>query len=96
MESQPSLDANVAFRSGRNTNEPIGADIISKELDEFNDRYQYLIDELYKRLQEIAARNPNDIVTLVSHKKNQLLFICFFCKFIRNRFDICKLLFFKY
>lgn len=45
---------------------PSGADIVSRELDEFNGRYQYLIDLLYGRLQEIASFNPNDIVTLVS------------------------------
>ncbi|XP_015837198.1 microtubule-actin cross-linking factor 1 isoform X43 [Tribolium castaneum] len=61
LETQPSLD--VVFRAAKESG-PTGADIIAKELDEFNARYQYLIDELYRRLQEIAARCPGDIVTL--------------------------------
>ncbi|XP_063905666.1 microtubule-actin cross-linking factor 1 isoform X33 [Zophobas morio] len=62
LESQPSLDANAAFRS--KDSGPSGADVVAKELDDLNARYQYLIDALYGRLQEIAARSPGDIVTL--------------------------------
>lgn len=64
LEAHPSLDTNTAFRSNRNT--PSGADLVAQELDEFNERFQYLRDSLYMRLKEIADRCPGDIVTLVS------------------------------
>lgn len=64
MDAHPSLDASDAFKKQEVA--PSGADIVSKELDEFNERYRYLMDVLYGRLQEIARMNPNDIVTLVS------------------------------
>lgn len=84
METQPSIDANVAFKTGSINQETSGADNVARELDEFNAKYQYLIDELYKRLQEIAAKNPNDIVTLVSLKK-----IFFFVFFFKQVEQIC-------
>lgn len=62
---QPSLDANTAFRIQR-SGQPSGADVVTQELDEFNARYQYLVDALYARLEEIAEKCPGDIVTLVS------------------------------
>nr|XP_022902342.1 plectin-like isoform X1 [Onthophagus taurus]XP_022902343.1 plectin-like isoform X1 [Onthophagus taurus]XP_022902344.1 plectin-like isoform X1 [Onthophagus taurus]XP_022902345.1 plectin-like isoform X1 [Onthophagus taurus]XP_022902346.1 plectin-like isoform X1 [Onthophagus taurus] len=64
LEAQPSLDASVAFRE--KPSGPTGADIVASELDVFNEKYQYLVDTLYSRLKEIAARCPGDIVTLVS------------------------------
>lgn len=75
------MDGNVAFRSPR-SKQLSGADVVAKELDEFNARYQYLIDNLYGRLKEIAARSPGDIVTLVSRNEkinliNPLLFFFF-------------------
>lgn len=76
MESQPSFDAaNIAYTNRDQQQEPCGADVIARELDEFNAKYQYLIDELYRRLQEIASRNPNDIVTLVSAFQFLIAFI---------------------
>ncbi|XP_048523580.1 dystonin isoform X32 [Dendroctonus ponderosae] len=62
LDAHPSLDAGDALK--RPDAAPSGADIVSRELDEFNGRYQYLVDVLYGRLQEIASFNPNDIVTL--------------------------------
>lgn len=56
---------------------PIGVDIVSTELDEFNHRYQNLLDLLYARLKEIHARSPGDIVTLVSPILFYLLDISF-------------------
>ncbi|XP_066262854.1 plectin isoform X36 [Euwallacea similis] len=62
LDAHPSLDASDVFKNKESG--PAGADIVAKDLDEFNDRYRYLIDVLYGRLQEIAKMNPNDIVTL--------------------------------
>ncbi|ENN74679.1 hypothetical protein YQE_08796, partial [Dendroctonus ponderosae] len=64
LDAHPSLDAGDALK--RPDAAPSGADIVSRELDEFNGRYQYLVDVLYGRLQEIASFNPNDIVTLIA------------------------------
>lgn len=74
METQPSLDANAAFRIPKDAS-PSGADSVAKELDEFNARYQYLLDALYARLHEIASKCPGDIVTLVSFYYIYTLFI---------------------
>ncbi|KAK9887502.1 hypothetical protein WA026_023054 [Henosepilachna vigintioctopunctata] len=63
LEDQPSLDANEVFKNQK-PKTLSGADQISQELDELNGRYQHLVDQLYARLQEIAARCPGDIVTL--------------------------------
>ncbi|XP_049817745.1 dystonin isoform X11 [Aethina tumida] len=63
LEAQPSLDANTAFRNARGQS-PTGADQVAQELDEFNARYQFLLDSLYDRLRDIADRCPGDIVTL--------------------------------
>ncbi|XP_066142735.1 microtubule-actin cross-linking factor 1 isoform X41 [Euwallacea fornicatus] len=62
LDAHPSLDASDVFKNKESG--PAGADVVAKDLDEFNDRYRYLIDVLYGRLQEIAKMNPNDIVTL--------------------------------
>ncbi|CAH0551954.1 unnamed protein product [Brassicogethes aeneus] len=64
IEAQPSLDANTAFRGDRSPAAPNGADQVVVELDHFNQRYQFLLDALYDRLREIAAKCPGDIVTL--------------------------------
>ncbi|XP_050294630.1 dystonin isoform X30 [Anthonomus grandis grandis] len=64
LDASPSLDASDAFRKPEMTTGQSGADVVSRELDEMNDRYRYLMDLLYGRLQEIAKMNPNDIVTL--------------------------------
>ncbi|XP_056639436.1 microtubule-actin cross-linking factor 1 isoform X38 [Diorhabda sublineata] len=61
LEYQPSLDANAAIW---NNKQPSGADLVAKELDEFNERYQYLVDFLYDRLKQIAEKCKGDIVTL--------------------------------
>ncbi|XP_072387789.1 microtubule-actin cross-linking factor 1 isoform X30 [Diabrotica undecimpunctata] len=61
LEYQPSLDANAAVWNSR---QPSGADLVAKELDEFNERYQYLVDFLYDRLRQIADKCKGDIVTL--------------------------------
>ncbi|XP_017784158.1 PREDICTED: dystonin isoform X28 [Nicrophorus vespilloides] len=63
LEYQPSLDAEVSFKA-RNGNDTSGADAVAVELDEFNAKYEYLRTTLYRRLEEIAAKCPGDIVTL--------------------------------
>ncbi|KAF5301223.1 hypothetical protein FQA39_LY10809 [Lamprigera yunnana] len=79
LDAQPSLDANAAFRTTHSPNVN-GADLVTNELDDFNLRYQTLIDILYGRLKEIAANCPGDIVTLVSLED----------------FSICKIIIPKY
>lgn len=69
LEIHPSWDVNDIYM--KQDGGPAGAETVTMELDEFNARYQYLLDALYGRLQDIARMNPNDIVTLVS------VFICY-------------------
>lgn len=45
---------------------PSGADVVSNELDEFNARYENLLQMLYARLKEIQIRSPGDILASVS------------------------------
>ncbi|KAI4467607.1 envoplakin [Holotrichia oblita] len=64
LEAQPSLDASMAFRdrpAGQS-----GADVVSNDLDEFNARYENLLQLLYGRLKEIQIRSPGDILASVS------------------------------
>ncbi|KAG5872490.1 hypothetical protein JTB14_037535 [Gonioctena quinquepunctata] len=63
LEEQPSLDGSAAFWA-RTGGHPSGADLVAEELDQFNERYQYLMDFLYGRLREIADKCKGDIVTL--------------------------------
>lgn len=63
LEFQPSMDAELAMQPNIG---PTGADATAQELEQFNAKYQYIVDTIYGRLQEIAAKCPGDIVTLVS------------------------------
>ncbi|XP_065166739.1 dystonin isoform X7 [Atheta coriaria] len=61
LEFQPSMDAELAMQPNIG---PTGADATAQELEQFNAKYQYIVDTIYGRLQEIAAKCPGDIVTL--------------------------------
>lgn len=54
---------------------PLGADVVSNELDEFNARYENLLQMLYARLKEIQIRSPGDILASVS----LIHLFCFLC-----------------
>lgn len=60
------MDGSAGFNGVTKPGEQSGAENVARELDEFNARYQYLVDSLYGRLKEIADKCPGDIVTLVS------------------------------